>query len=175
MYEDEEIKYVDVSTGEVFDDIDILQHYGTPRRSGRYPWGSGENPYQRTGDFISRVNKMKSEGKTESEIARELGIFNYQGQPSPSKLRSQISIANNYRRSLLSGSIPAHEEQLYIYAALFCLEYDVPPEDIQIELRIYQNDDVLIFHPEPAVIRDIMDKGVAYDQLIEEIRMKEAM
>lgn len=98
---DDEIMYVDTETGEVYSDMDILQHYGMPRRSGRYPWGSGENPYQRTGDFISRVNRMKEEGKTESEIARELEIYNYQGQPSPSKLRSQLSIAKNYRRSLL--------------------------------------------------------------------------
>ena len=35
---------------------DILMHYGTPRHSGRYPWGSGENPYQRNGDFLSRVD-----------------------------------------------------------------------------------------------------------------------
>lgn len=98
---DDEIMYVDTETGEVYSDMDILQHYGMPRRSGRYPWGSGENPYQRTGDFISRVNSMKEEGKTESEIARELEIYNYQGQPSPSKLRSQLSIAKNYRRSLL--------------------------------------------------------------------------
>lgn len=101
MENETEVLYVDSETGEVYEDIDILQHYGMPRRSGRYPWGSGENPYQRTGDFLSRVNKMKSEGMTESQIARELEIFNYQGEPSPSKLRSQISIAKNYRRSLL--------------------------------------------------------------------------
>lgn len=99
-FDDEEVLFVDSETGEVVD-IDILQHYGMPRRSGRYPWGSGENPYQRTGDFLSRVNKMKSQGMTESEIAREMDIYNYQGEPSPSKLRSQISIAKNYRRSIL--------------------------------------------------------------------------
>lgn len=99
-FDDDEVLFVDSETGEIVD-MDILQHYGMPRRSGRYPWGSGENPYQRTGDFISRVNKMKAEGMTESEIARAMDIYNYQGEPSPSKLRSQISIAKNYRRSLL--------------------------------------------------------------------------
>ena len=34
---------------------EMLMHYGMPRRSGRYPWGSGDNPYQRSGDFLSRV------------------------------------------------------------------------------------------------------------------------
>lgn len=72
-----------------------------------------------------------------------------------------------------SGSIQAHEEQLYVYAALFCLEYDVDPEDIKIECRIYQNDEVAVFHPDPAEIREIMAKGAEFDALIEEIREQE--
>lgn len=99
-FDDEEVQFVDITTGEIIE-LDILKHYGMPRRSGRYPWGSGKNPYQRTGDFLSRVEAMKAKGMTESEIARELDIYNYQGEPSPSKLRSQISIAKNYRRSIL--------------------------------------------------------------------------
>lgn len=47
---------------------DVLEHYGTKRHSGRYPWGSGENPYQRSGDFLSRVEKLKAEGMTEKQI-----------------------------------------------------------------------------------------------------------
>ena len=42
----------------VMEDSDELKHYGMPRRSGRYPWGSGENP-QRNGDFLSRVEELK--------------------------------------------------------------------------------------------------------------------
>lgn len=74
---------------------------------------------------------------------------------------------------LKSGVLAAHEEQLYVYAALFCLEYSVNPEDIQIELRIYQNDEVHIYVPDPAIIRDIMDKAVEFDALIEGIRAQE--
>ena len=73
-----------------------------------------------------------------------------------------------------SGAVPAHEEQLYIYAALFCLEYGVNPEDIQIELRIYQSDEVHKYNPDPAVIREIMDKGMEFDAMIEEIKLEEA-
>lgn len=98
---EKETLVVDENTGEVLDSEDMLMHYGMPRRSGRYPWGSGKDPYQRTGDFISRYNQLKSEGKTESEIAAEFGIYGSSGQPSPSKLRSQLSVAKNYRRSLL--------------------------------------------------------------------------
>ena len=51
---------------------------GAPGRgSGRYPLGSGKNPYQRPADFLSRVDKMKKEGMSEAEIARELGIIDY--------------------------------------------------------------------------------------------------
>ena len=51
---------------------DILMHYGVKRRSGRYPWGSGDNPYQHGGDFLSRVEELQRLGKSEKEIAAEL-------------------------------------------------------------------------------------------------------
>ena len=51
---------------------DILEHYGTKRHSGRYPWGSGEMPYQHSGDFLSRVEQLKSKGMTEGEILAEI-------------------------------------------------------------------------------------------------------
>ena len=44
---------------------DILMHYGVKRRSGRYPWGSGDNPYQHGGDFLARVEELQRLGKTE--------------------------------------------------------------------------------------------------------------
>lgn len=47
---------------------DILEHYGTKRHSGRYPWGSGDSPYQHSGDFLSRVEKFKAKGMSEGEI-----------------------------------------------------------------------------------------------------------
>lgn len=104
MTVDENNMIIDEETGEVLGDVDIsepsLRHYGMPRRSGRYPWGSGDNPYQRTGDFISRVNDMKAKGMTESQIAAELDIYGDRGEPSPQRLRSQLKIATNYRRSI---------------------------------------------------------------------------
>lgn len=56
---------------------------------------------------------------------------------------------------LKTGSIPAHMEQLYIYDALFCLEYDIKPKDIVIENRIYQNDSVICVNPIPSTIKNI--------------------
>lgn len=50
----------------------ILEHYGTKRHSGRYPWGSGENPYQRSGDFLSRVEELKKSGMKEKDILQTI-------------------------------------------------------------------------------------------------------
>lgn len=70
---------------------DELCHYGTPRHSGRYPWGSGEDPYQHSGDFLSRVDKLKAEGMSEKEIADYFEM-------STTKFRQSKSIALDERR-----------------------------------------------------------------------------
>ena len=83
--------------------IDELMHYGMPRRSGRYPWGSGDNPYQHSGDFLSRVDELKKSGMSESEIAKTLGVttISYGKEvPSTTRLRALISIAKDERRAL---------------------------------------------------------------------------
>lgn len=72
---------------------DNLMHYGTPRHSGRYPWGSGDNPYQRSGDFLSRIEELKSQGLTETEIAKAMGM-------STTQYRAQKSLAKDERRAL---------------------------------------------------------------------------
>ena len=74
---------------------DILMHIGMPRRSGRYPWGSGEDPYQRTRDFISRVEELKKQGWTETaeNIKNEFGLTTQQ-------YRIEKAIAKDERRSL---------------------------------------------------------------------------
>lgn len=72
---------------------DILKHYGILRRSGRYPWGSGKNPYQRSGDFLSRVNELKKSGMSEKEIAEHMGL-------TTTQLRTQIGLAKDERRAL---------------------------------------------------------------------------
>lgn len=64
-------------------------------------------------------------------------------------------------------------KQLMIYAAIFCLEYGISPFEIQMELRIYQNDNVEVYNPDPDEIIHIMDKIITSDRQIE--IMKEAM
>lgn len=65
-----------------------LKHYGTPRHSGRYPWGSGENPYQRYKTFRSEVADLKSKGLSQKDIAESLGM-------NTKELRARISISND--------------------------------------------------------------------------------
>ena len=65
--------------------------------------------------------------------------------------------------------------QLEVYAALFCLEYNYKPATIATELRIYQNDEVLSFEPDPDIITHIMDRIVTFNKRIEAIRMEEAL
>lgn len=73
---------------------DILMHYGVIHRSGRYPWGSGENPFQHgSGDFLARIDKLKSEGKNEKEIAAEMKV-------STTDLRMMVRYAKHQRRQL---------------------------------------------------------------------------
>lgn len=71
-----------------------LMHYGMPRRSGRYPWGSGKDPYQHSGDFLSRVDELKKQGMTEKQIADSFGL-------STTQFRTQVSLANDERRAVL--------------------------------------------------------------------------
>lgn len=71
----------------------VLIHYGMPRRSGRYPWGSGDNPYQHSGDFLSRIVELKSQGLSETEIAKSLNL-------SSTEYRAYKAIAKNERRAL---------------------------------------------------------------------------
>lgn len=60
--------------------------------------------------------------------------------------------------------------QLYIYAALFCLEYGVDPSSIKMELRIYFNDEVIVDIPHPEDISAIMDKIIAFDKKLTMLR-----
>ena len=78
--------------GEVNDEF--LEHYGIKRRSGRYPWGSGEDPYQHSGDFLSRVEQYKKQGLKDNEIAKAMGM-------TSTTYRAMTGIANDERRSLL--------------------------------------------------------------------------
>ena len=97
---------------------DMLMHYGMPRRSGRYPFSSGENPYQHSGDFIARVEALKKSdftftdpetGKTykgDTAIAKSMGL-------STTQFRTQLSLANDERRALNVATAKSLREKGY--------------------------------------------------------------
>ena len=92
----------------------VLMHYGMPRRSGRYPWGSGDNPYQHSGDFLSRVEELKKEGLSETEIARTMGFVDkVTGRTQTTRLRTQVSLAKEERRALAVATAKGLREKGY--------------------------------------------------------------
>lgn len=101
----------------IFDD-DELMHYGMPRRSGRYPWGSGENPYQHSGDFLARVEELRKSnpsytdpdtGKVytgDTAVAKIMGL-------TTSQFRVQYSLATDERRAIDVATAKALREKGY--------------------------------------------------------------
>lgn len=83
-----------LGVGSMSDD-EYLEHYGMPRRSGRYPWGSGEDPYQHGRDFLGRVDELKKSGWTETpeNIKKEFGL-------TTTQYRTEKALAKDERRSL---------------------------------------------------------------------------
>ena len=86
-----------------------------------------------------------------------------------------ISFRHNLLRihDLKTGTTPAHINQLMVYAALFCLEYKKKPGEIDIELRIYQNDTALFHKPTADELLPIMDRIITFDRIIDRIREQE--
>lgn len=74
-------------------DDEELIHYGTPRHSGRYPWGSGQTPFESSKSFLGYTNDLKAKGVSEAEIAKGLGL------ETTTKLRALKSIAKNESRN----------------------------------------------------------------------------
>lgn len=70
----------------------VIKHYGTPRHSGRYPWGSGDDPYQRSSNFIAYVKEMRAQGLSDTEIARGMEM-------SSTEFRNRNSLANAEKKA----------------------------------------------------------------------------
>lgn len=86
----------------------VLEHYGTKRHSGRYPWGSGKTPYQHSGDFLSRVNELKKNGLSEKNILETIN----NGMPDEYKMgltefRITLQKAGHDRKALEYDQIRA--------------------------------------------------------------------
>lgn len=92
------MNYIAEEIRAILDDDDSLSHIGMPRRSGRYPWGSGENPYQHGMDFLARYENLKKQGMTDVQIAKELNMLNDKGEPSTGILRLEKKYCNDMRK-----------------------------------------------------------------------------
>jgi len=86
-----------------------------------------------------------------------------------------ISFRQNLLRihDLKTGVMPSSVHQLEIYSALFCLEYGVKPTNIDIELRLYQSDEVIVHKPQSEDILYIMDKIIMFDKQIDKMKIGE--
>lgn len=83
----------DIIGNQDYESLDVVAHYGTPRHSGRYPWGSGKNPYQSSMNFKARNDDLRNQGFSEVERAKILGC------KSTDQLRAKVSIAKNEIRT----------------------------------------------------------------------------
>lgn len=74
---------------------------------------------------------------------------------------------------LKTGSLPAKMEQLQVYAALFCLEYKTKPSEVDMELRLYQSNEIVVFNPTAEDVLPIMDAIIKYSKLISDTKIRE--
>lgn len=75
----------------LMEELEYFKHYGTPRHSGRYPWGSGDNPYQSESHFLGHIQELREQGLKDTEIARSMGI-------TTTEFRAYKTIAKNEKR-----------------------------------------------------------------------------
>ncbi len=76
---------------------------------------------------------------------------------------------------LKTGEIPAKIDQLLVYAALFCLEYGFKPGEIDMELRIYQGNEVLFYNPKPEEILPVMDLIIRFSKILDDVKEQEGV
>lgn len=129
---------------------------------------------------IELGQKLPKSKKTLNAFVNDAIGFRMQSEQvlyySPNCFGTADAISFNDKTNLLrifdlkTGKNPAHFEQLMIYAAMFCLEYNKDPHSIFIELRIYQNDDVSLLEPDPYDIVNIMNTIERFDKLLNKIR-----
>ena len=93
---------------------EVIKHYGTPRHSGRYPWGSGENPYQHEDNWLSEYRNYKSQGMSETEIAKKFGISTtvLRDKRKASEEADLIARSSYVKRMILKGYTPTSLSRL---------------------------------------------------------------
>jgi len=95
---------------------DELKHYGTPRHSGRYPYGSGDDPNQRSEDFLGYVSNLRKKGLSDVEIAKSRGI-------TTTEFRAKIAIEGNKRDAARAAMAYRLKEKGYSVARRTVAKY----------------------------------------------------
>ena len=154
-----------------YDKDTLLERYNSTLAKER-----GTRLHALAAELISLKQKLPKSKKTLNRYVND--AIGYQMEPEQILYYSDfcfgtadaISFRQNFLRihDLKTGKIPAHMEQLLIYAALFCLQYSIKPGEIKIELRIYQNDEIVVHNPEANEILPIMDKIVTFSKILEQ-------
>lgn len=157
--------------GILYDDSDVLMHYGIKRRSGRYPWGSGDTPFQSSGDFLSRVQDLKNEGFSETEIVKALGL------DSTTQLRISYTVAKNDRRKLKVATVKSLMEDglntSEIARKMGINESTVRSlMDTKSEERMNQADQVYKKLAEELASKDVLDIGAGVERNLGVSRQK---
>ena len=156
-----------------YDDDKLVDRYNTVTAAQR-----GTELHEFAATCIKLNQKLPRSGKTLNLYVND--AIGYHMTPEQVLFYSEncfgtadaICFRNNFLRihDLKTGETPAHMEQLEIYASLFCLEYNVDPNEIDIELRLYQSNEVSILNPEKTDILYIMDKIKRFDSRLKELQ-----
>jgi hypothetical protein len=156
-----------------YDDDKLVDRYNTVTAAQR-----GTELHEFAATCIKLNQKLPRSGKTLNLYVND--AIGYHMTPEQVLFYSEncfgtadaICFRNNFLRihDLKTGETPAHMEQLEIYASLFCLEYNVDPNEIDIELRLYQSNEVSILNPEKTDILYIMDKIKHFDSRLKELQ-----
>lgn len=134
-------------------DLTSLSHYGMPRRSGRYPWGSGEDPYQHgSRDFIARVEEYKEKGLSQKEMADAMGM-------STTEFRTKYNIANTQRK-------------LYEADTVKTLKYKYGLSNTEIGRRLGKNESSIRSILNTATNKNLEKNNATADFLIDKIKEK---
>lgn len=136
-------------------ETDELLHYGTPRKSGRYPWGSGENPFQSSASFLGYVDDMRSKGMSNSEIHKSLGL-------SSTQFRAQLSMATEeHRAALISQVLRMKDKQMSNVAIANRL--GIPESSVRNYLRPSATERTNITKSIASQIQKELDQGKVID------------
>lgn len=134
---------------------DFLMHYGTKRHSGRYPWGSGENPYQRDASFLGAVSELRKQGLSEKEIAEGMGM-------SVRQLRAKKSTAKDAVRAARAAEALRLKDKGYSITAIG-ERMDIPESTVRSLLDPAVKERTSITTSTANMLKDVVGK----DQLVD--------